>query len=442
MTNPLDSQSNVSRITNMKLAYPKHHVIKTGYISRCQICNSPKLHLIIDLGHQPLCDTLLTKDMLNEPEKTYPLRMMWCENCTCVQLDYCVDGKEVYHPHYPYLSSITKQLLDYQKNIGSSLIEKYSLNSKDLVIDIGSGDGALLSGFKREHIRILGVEPTNIAKIANAKGIKTIQRFFDIKTARDIQKKHGKAAVITATNMFAHMQTLGEVISAIYNLLEDDGVFVSETHYLLDVIQGGQFDTVYHEHLRTYSLQSLITLFSKYDFTLTDVERGSRYGGNLRVHVTKGKGRQVSPHVDALLKIEKDSGLDELETYKKFAERVKKARLEFMDFLIKAKKSGKYIVGKSCPGRASTLLNYYGIDAELLSYIAEQPTSLKLGMYLPGKHIPVVNDKVLFDEQPDFVVLLAWHYADVIMKELKDKGLKSDFVVPLPDLRVIKNSQC
>ena len=368
--------------------------------------------------------------------------MMWCENCTCVQLDYCVDGKEVYHPQYPYLSSITKQLLDYQKNISLSLIEKYSLNPKDLVIDIGSGDGALLSGFKREHIRILGVEPTNIAKIANAKGIKTIQRFFDIKTARDIQKKHGKAAVITATNMFAHMQTLGEVISAIYNLLEDDGVFVSETHYLLDVIQGGQFDTVYHEHLRTYSLQSLVTLFSQYDFTVTDVERGNRYGGNLRVHVTKGKGRQVNPNVDALLKLEKDSGLNKFETYKKFAERVKKARLEFMDFLIKAKKSGKYIVGKSCPGRASTLLNYYGVDTELLPYLTEQPTSLKLGMYLPGKHIPVVNDKVLFDEQPDFVVLLAWHYADVIMKELKDKGLKSDFIVPLPDLRVIKNSQC
>src|SRR3989338_4490626 len=422
----------MSRITYMKLEYPKHHSIKTGHISRCQICDSSKLHLIIDLGHQPLCDTLLTKDMLNEPEKTYPLRMMWCENCTCVQLDYCVDGKEVYHPQYPYLSSITKQLLDYQKNISLSLIEKYSLNPKYLVIDIGSGDGALLSGFKREHIRILGVEPTNIAKIANAKGIKTIQRFFDIKTAKAIQKKHGKAAVITATNMFAHMQTLGEVIMGIYNLLEDDGVFVSETHYLLDVIQGGQFDTIYHEHLRTYSLQSLVTLFSQYDFTVTDVERGSRYGGNLRVHVAKGKGRQVSPKVGALLK---------LETYKKFAERVQKARLAFMDFLIKAKKSGKRIGGKSCPGRASTLLNYYGVDTELLPYLAEQPTSLKLGMYLPGKHIPVVNDNILFKEQPDFIVLLAWHYADVIMKELKAAGLKSDFVVPLPDLRIIKNSQ-
>ncbi|TSA45666.1 class I SAM-dependent methyltransferase [bacterium] len=425
----------------MKLEYPKHHFIKTGHISRCQICNSSKLRLVLDLGHQPLCDTLLTEDMLNEPEKIYPLRMMWCENCTGVQIDYCVDGRDVYHPGYPYLSGITKPLADYQKNISLSLIEKYNLDSKDLVIDIGSGDGALLSGFKREGIRILGVEPTNIARIANAHGIKTIQSFFDIKMSGKIKKKYGKAAVMTATNVFAHMQTLGEVIMGIYNLLEDDGVFVSETHYLLDVIQGGQFDTIYHEHLRTYSLRSLIRLFDQYDFTVTDVERGSRYGGNIRVHVMKGRGRQVSPNVAKLLKLEKESGLGKFGTYAKFAQRVQRARLEFMDFLIKAKKSGKHIVGKSCPGRSSTLLNYYGVDKELLPYLAEQPTSLKMGLYLPGKHIPVVDEKILFKEQPDFVVLMAWHYAQVIMERLKAHGLKSDFVIPLPDLKIVKNPQ-
>jgi hypothetical protein len=164
----------------MNNIYPEHHFIQTGHIVRCQVCNAPTLHLVLDLGHQPLADTLPTKEALNEPEKTYPLRMMWCESCTCVQLDYCVTGSKVYHPNYPYLSGITKPLADYQKNISLSLIEKYNLDQKDLVIDVGSGDGALLSGFKREHIRILGVEPTNIAKIANANGIETVQSFFDI----------------------------------------------------------------------------------------------------------------------------------------------------------------------------------------------------------------------------------------------------------------------
>ena len=367
--------------------------------------------------------------------------MIWCAECTGVQIDYCVDGKEVYHPDYPYRSGISKPLADYQRQICLSLIEKYGLNSKDLAIDIGSNDGTLLSGFKREGIRILGVEPTNIAKYANAHGIHTIQSFFDIKTAKQIKKKYGPAAVITTTNVFAHMQTIGEVIMGIHELLEDDGVFISETHYLLNVIQGGQFDTIYHEHLRTYSLHSLIALFKPYDFTVTDVERGDRYGGNIRVHVTKGKGRPVSKRVADLLKLEKKAGLGKLQTYRKFAERVQKARLEFMDFLIKTKKSGKSIVGKSCPGRASTLLNYYGVDTEYIPYLAELPTSLKLGMYLPGKHIPVVNEKILLKEQPDYVVLMSWHYAEVIMKRLKAVGLKSDFVIPLPDLRIVKNSK-
>lgn len=425
----------------MNLRYPKHHSVKTGHLSTCQICNSDKLHTVLDLGHQPLCDTLLTKEMLNKPEKTYPLRMIWCENCSGVQIDYCVDGSEVYYPDYPYRSGITKELAEYQVKIGESLIKKYKLKSKDLVIDIGSNDGTLLSGFQKNNVRVLGVEPTNIAKIANSNGIETIQSFFDIKTANKIKKKYGPASVITATNMFAHMQTIGEVIIGIYDLLKKDGVFVSETHYLLDVIAGGQFDTVYHEHLRTYSLTSLIKLFGQYDFTVTDVERGSRYGGNIRVHVTKGRGKQVKKSVRDLLKLEKKFGLGDLKTYTKFSNRVKKARLEFMDFLIKTKKSGKSIVGNSCPGRCSTLLNYYGVDSELLPYLAEQPTSLKLGMYLPGKHIPVVNNQRLIDEQPDFVVLMAWHYAQPIMEQLKARGLKSNFIIPLPDFKIVKNSK-
>jgi hypothetical protein len=433
--------SKTLRPSSKKLSYPEHHFVKVGHIPTCQICNSKKLHTILDLGHQPLCDSLLTKEMLNESEKNFPLRMIWCETCTGVQIDYCVDGNEVYHPNYPYRSGITKELAEYQVNICLSLIKKYGLTKKDLAMDIGSNDGTLLSGFKREGIKVLGIEPTNIAKIARKNGIPTVQSFFDIPTAKKLRKKYGPASVMTATNMFAHMQTIGEVIMGIYYLLKDDGVFVSETHYLLDVIKGGQFDTVYHEHLRTYSLHSLIKLFKPYDFTVTDVERGDRYGGNLRVHVTKGKGRKVSQAVKDLLQIEKEAGLDKLATYTKFAERVEQARLHFMEFLLKTNKAGKRIVGNSCPGRCSTLLNYYGVDSQLIPYLAEQPTSLKLGMYLPGKHIPVVKNQILITEQPDYVVLMAWHYAKPIMEQLKARGLKSDFVIPLPDFKIVKNSE-
>ncbi len=421
------------------LKYPKHHSVKVGHILTCQICDSDKLHTILDLGHQPLCDTLLTKEMLDQPEKTYPLRMVWCENCTNVQIDYCVDGSEVYHPNYPYKSGVTKELVEYQVKIAESLIKKYGLKKGDLVVDVGSNDGTLLSGFNGTGIRAVGVEPTNVAQFAIKNGIETVQAFFDIKTAELVKKKHGEASLIVTTNTFAHMQGLGEFIVGAYNLLKDGGVFVSETHYLLDVIKGGQFDTVYHEHLRTYTLKALVTLFNQYDFVVTDVERGDRYGGNIRVHVTKGKNGKISPEVKKLLDLEEKSGLGKLETYKKFAKRVQDARLEFVDFLITSKKKGKSVVGNSCPGRCVTLINYYGIDSELIPYLAEQPASLKLGMYLPGKHIPVVNNQRLIDEQPDYVVLMAWHYAKPIMEQLKARGLKSDFVMSLPDFQIIKN---
>ena len=423
----------------MNFVYPAHHMIKNGHLNNCQICDSKKLNLIIDLGHQPLCDSLLTKEMLNNPEKTYPLRMMWCEECSLAQLDYCVDGNEVYHPDYPYRTGITKELVEYLKNMSDSLIKKYNLDQDDLVVDLGSNDGTLLTGFKNNAIRVIGVEPTNISQIANKNNVKTIQKFFTVDVATNIKTTAGEASLILATNMFAHMSTIGEVISGIELLLKPDGVFVFENHYLLDVIQGGQFDTIYHEHLRTYSLKSLIKLFSYYNFTVTDVERGTRYGGNIRVHVTKGKNRNVSERVELLLKLEEESGLYQIETYQKFTDRVKQAKNDFMNFILKIKAEGKIIVGNSCPGRSVTLLNYYGVDSELLPYIAEQSTSLKLDKFLPGKHIPIVNNEILIKEQPDYVVLLAWHYAQPIMDQLKERGLKSNFIIPLPDMTLLEN---
>ena len=423
----------------MKQIYPEHHMIKNGHINKCQICNSNKLNLILDLGHQPLCDTLLTKEMLNQPETTYPLRMFWCEECSLAQLDYCVDGNVVFHPDYPYRTGVTQELVEYLNSMSNSLISKYNLKHNDLIVDLGSNDGTLLAGFKEHGMKVLGVEPTNISKIANQSGIETVQKFFTADIADEVKTKYGGASMIIATNMFAHMASIGEVMSGIEALLKDDGVFVFENHYLLDVIQGGQFDTIYNEHLRTYSLKSLIKLFSYYDFTITDVERGSRYGGNIRVHVTKGKNRPVSENVTTLLDLEEDSGLYKLETYRKFAERVKKAKKDFVNFLLKVKNDGKTVVANSCPGRSVTLLNYYGVDTDLIPYIAEQPTSLKLGMFLPGKLIPVINNEILVKEQPDYVILLAWHYSEPIMEQLRIRGLKSNFVIPLPDLNIVKN---
>ena len=419
--------------------YPEHHLVKNGHIDKCQVCNSTKLHLILDLGHQPLCDSLLSKNMLHQPETTYPLRMFWCEECSLAQIDYCVDGSLVYHLDYPYRTGVTKELVEYLKEMSTSLVSTYSLKNNDLIVDLGSNDGTLLTGFKESGTNVLGVEPTNIAQIASKNGIETLQQFFTLDLAKEIKSKYGEASLIVSTNMFAHMSTIGEVISGIEHLLKTDGVFIMESHYLLDVIQGGQFDTIYHEHLRTYSLKSLIKLFSYYDFTVTDVERGDRYGGNIRVHVTKGKNKPISQNITDLLNLEENSDLYELKTYEKFADRVKQAKEDFMNFVFKIKNEDKTIVGNSCPGRSVTLLNYYGVSKDMIPYITEQPKSLKLGMFLPGKQIPIINNEILLKDQPDYLIILAWHLAEPIMQQLRARGLKSNFIIPLPDLKVVKN---
>jgi hypothetical protein len=236
-----------------------------------------------------------------------------------------------------------------------------------LCVDIGSNDGTLLTGFKQQGMRALGVEPTNIAKIARAEnGIDTIQSFFTEALAKEIAKDYGKAKVITATNVFAHMAPLGEVVRGICALLDDDGVFITESHYLLDVVEKGQFDTVYHEHIRTYSLKSLVTLFSYYGMDVINVKRADRYGGNIRAYVARKGSRPVDPSVPALLALEVERGLFDPKTYVKFRERVARSRDQLMTLAYRAHQNGESFVGNSCPGRCSTLLNHYGMTRDLM----------------------------------------------------------------------------
>ena len=415
------------------------HDVQPGILERCQVCGCEDLELVIDLGHQPLCDSLLTEERLNEPEIFYPLRLFRCPRCTLTQLDHVVDGSTVYAPDYPYRSGITKELRVYQEAFADSVIERIGLPEGSLCVDVGSNDGTLLSGFKKRRMTALGVEPTNIAAIARAEnGIETIQSFFTEAVARDIRAEHGPAKVITTTNVFAHMAPLGEVMRGICALLDTDGVFITESHYLLDVLKGAQYDTVYHEHIRTYSLKSLVTLFEYYDLDVFDVQRADRYGGNIRAYVARKGTRPVSSSVADLLKLEAAEGLADAETYTAFRDNAHRTRDELMEFAYRTRRQGQRLVGNSCPGRCATLLNFCGMKPDLLPYLAEQPTSLKLGMYLPGLHQPIVENSILIDEQPDYVLLLAWHYAKPITEQLRERGLKSTFLMPLPSFEVLQ----
>ena len=415
-----------------------NHDITPGPVTKCQITGSENLELVIDLGNQPLCDSLLSSDQINQPEVYYPLRLYVCPESGLAQLDYAVDGNVVYHPDYPYRSGITKEIEVYQRAFAEGVVKKLGVPEGSLCVDVGSNDGTLLTGFKKLGMRALGVEPTNIAKIAKEEnGIETIQSFFTEDLARHLSKDYGKAKVMTATNVFAHMNSLGEVMRGICELLDHDGVFITESHYLLDVIEKTQFDTIYHEHIRTYSLKSLVVLFECYGLDVFDVQRADRYGGNIRASACRKGVRSIEPAVGKLLKLEEDRKIFSPETFVVFRQRVFDNRDRLMELAYKARRLGMSFVGNSCPGRCSTLLNFYGMTPDLMPYLAEQPTSLKLGLHLPGKHIPVVVNQRLIDDQPDYVVLLAWHYAEPIARQLRERGLKSKFVMPLPEFRVL-----
>lgn len=413
-----------------------HHDVKQGYLKKCQVCNSKKLKLVINLGLQPLADTLLKKKTPSNKVKQYPLAFYRCLNCGLTQLNYIVSGKKVYHKNYPYRPGITKSLKDYQKKLSSDLIKRYSLSKKSFVIDIGSNDGTLLNGFKKK-CKILGIEPTNTAKIANSNGINTVQDFMNENLAKRIVQKYGKADLITATNVFAHMADLGKIVRSIEILLNNNGHFVLENHYLLDIIKDRQFDSIYHEHIRTYSLRPIIKLFSFYNLKVIRAERGSRYGGNIRVHITNNLNKNIHESVNRISILEKKAGLYKNDAYKNFFTDVLKSKRLLINFIQTIKSKNMTIVAKACPARANTLLNFYGITNKQIPYIAEQPTSLKLGYFLPCSNIPIVNSKILIKDNPDYVLILAWHLWEPIVKKWRKKGLKSKFVIPLPKFRIV-----
>lgn len=414
------------------------HDLPLGHLASCQICGASGLSLVVDLGHQPPCDSLLTAAQLREAEKSYPLRFVRCGSCGLAQIDYVVAPEVLFHLDYPYRSGITPTLARNLQDTAKRIVGDYAVPAGSLAVDVGSNDGTLLKGFKACGMRVLGVEATNVANIAIADGIDTVQAFFGLDVAERIVSEHGQATAITATNMFAHVANLGNMLRGIARLLKDDGVFVTESHYLLDLLDTLQYDSIYHEHLKFYSISSLIRLFSYYDFSIVDAERIPNYGGSIRVYARKKRNGAVSERLRGLIEAEKAAGLDDDRAFLEFAAKVRKSKLDLIRLLVDLRGRGIAVPGIGCPGRASTLLNYCNIDVDLMPYIAEQKTSLKLGLFLPGKHIPIVDEQRIFDEQPEYALMLSWHYAAPIVQALRARGLRSKFIVPLPEISIIE----
>jgi len=413
------------------------HNFLPGKINKCQICSSKNLIKIINLGDQPLANSLQKKTKEKYSQEKFPIIVVRCEDCTLLQIDYIVDQNKVYHLDYPYLPGITKTVDNEQKELSDYLFENLELKKNDTVLDIGSNDGSLLKHFRSKGLNVVGIEPTNIAKLANDNGIFTLQSFFNLEVVKNIISNKGKAKLITSTNVFAHMSTLGDVMDGIVEALDDNGFFCFENHYIMEVIEKVQYDTFYHEHLRTYSLISLIKLFEMYNLTLYHAQLVTRYGGSIRCIVSK-KQKNQTDSLKKLLEIENEKLVKNKEkTYKDFVQNINQSRDDLIKKLSEIKSKNLTIIGKSCPARAVVLLNYCNLDENNLDFIAEQPTSLKLNYYIPGTNLEIVNDDILLEKKPDYVLLLAWHLSEPIIKKWKKKGLKSKFIIPLPKVRII-----
>lgn len=407
-----------------------------GEVKQCQICSSEDLKTIIDLGHQPPVHAHLNSENLDKTEKKFPLVLLQCQNCKLAQLNYVVDPEVLFPPDYPYLTGLTNMLIRNFQELADSLEKNYSLTKDDLIIDIGSNDGSLLQGFKNKGMKVLGIEPTDTAKVAEKNGIPTLQEYFDKDIAQQILDKHGSAKVVTATNVFAHIHSPHELVENIKQIMTDDGVFVSESQYLIDVIEKTELDTIYHEHLRYYALKPMIEMFKQADMTVVDAERITAAGGSIRVYALKGK-QEVSPRVQEIINYEEKIGVYDGSALEGFAKKVKQAKNDLTTLLKKIKDGGGTIVGIGAPARSNTMLNYMGIDKNILDYAVEKKGSPKIGLFTPGTHIPIVDEEKLFTDQPEYALMLSWHIGEELIKKLKELGYNGKFIIPLPEPKII-----
>ena len=399
-------------------------------VKECQVCGYSSLEPILFLGYLPPVNKMNRIGDMPREESSYPAQLVYCPRCHLVQLGLIVDAKILFPPEYPYTSSTTKVLRDNFAELYDECRTVIDLGPEDLVIDIGSNDGNLLSNFQKNH-RVLGITPEEIGKIAIERGIPTIISYFKRDVVSMVLAEYGRAKLITATNVFAHIEDINEVTDCILQILHDDGIFVSESHYLLPLIQTLQYDTIYHEHLRYYSLHSLKYLLEMHGLEIIHAKQIPTHGGSIRVYAARSGKYLARSSVCTILDEERPVVLEKRKLHE-FRDRISRSKLELMSLLHDIKIEGKRIYGISAPSRASTLINYVGIDETIVECVVEIQGSHKIGKYVPGTLIPIRDEKCLYEDRPDYALLLSWHISEELIGNLKKRGYKGEFIIPLP----------
>jgi SAM-dependent methyltransferase len=406
-----------------------------GQPTACRSCGYAELQSVISLGRTPLANALLTAEQLQQPEDTYPLELVFCSQCSLVQLAESVSPEKLFR-EYVYLSSFSDTMLRHAKELCADLLEAKNLGTASLVVEVASNDGYLLQYYKRAGVPVLGIEPArNIAHVAEERGLPTVCDFFNEKLARRLVAEGYHADVLHAHNVLAHVPDLNGFVLGLRELLKDDGVIVVEVPYVKDMIYASEFDTVYHEHLSYFSLTALNGLFTRNSLTVQRVERLPIHGGTLRVYA--GHGQEQDDSIIQLLSDEKAQGATDVSFYKGFGERVERLRAELVALLRKLKAEDKRIAVYGASAKGSTLLNYCGLGLETLDYVVDRST-VKQGRYTPGSHLQIYAPEKLLEDMPDYVLLLTWNFATEILKQQSEYRARGGrFIVPVPSVRVL-----
>lgn len=406
-------------------------------VERCQVCDATELDPVFFAGYLPPVNGMPAIGERPRTEPAYPAQVLSCRRCKLAQLGLIVDPAILFPPSYPYTSGTTKILRENFAQLYAEVAGLYPLAPSDLVVDIGSNDGTLLSNFHSHGIRVHGIEPTNAGKLANERGIRTLISFFHHQAVEAVlAEQAGRARIVTATNVFAHIEDVGEVMRCLLRLLDDDGIFISESHYWVALLKTLQYDTIYHEHLRYYSLTSLRFLLESHGLEVIRAREIPTHGGSIRVYAARRGKYPVDASVGEILTEEQQQLTDD--ALARFRRGVVDSKLGLYALLKDIHAAGDRVYGIGAPSRASTLINHVGLDDGILDCVLEITGSYKIGKYIPGTLIPVLDESRLFTDQPRYALLLSWHIADELIPKLAARGFRGDYIIPLPVPRIVR----